>query len=138
MADEFDACFSEPAVCEKELRRDLWRQRCLDPLPKLSRRSRCAGDGFRKCAVFIDVDLVSSARACLRHFWPRLAPGGYWYTHEASFPRYVRGLLDPDWWHENLGADPPLIMGAGSGLSPLAASLAYFRKDAGRGSGTAA
>jgi hypothetical protein len=82
----------------------------------------------RPALVFIDVDLVSSARDCLLHLWPRLVPGGYWLTHEASFPRYIEGLQDARWWQEHLGEAPPPILGAGCGLSPLATSLAYFRK----------
>jgi len=78
--------------------------------------------------VFIDVDLISSALDCLENLWPRLEPGGLWLTHEASFPRYVEGLLDPNWWREHLDDDPPVMFGAGSGLSPLATALGYFRK----------
>ena len=78
--------------------------------------------------VYIDVDLISSAQDCLRHLWPRLLPGGYWFTHEASFPKYIEGMLDPVFWNECLSQAPPVIFGAGSGLSINAASVAYCRK----------
>jgi O-methyltransferase len=78
--------------------------------------------------VFTDVDYISSARDCLRALWPKLQPGGYWFTHEAMFLQYLEGLMDPKWWSENLGDVPPMVVGAGSGLSAAAPSLAYFRK----------
>ncbi|UCE43022.1 MAG: class I SAM-dependent methyltransferase [Candidatus Aminicenantes bacterium] len=78
--------------------------------------------------VFIDVDLVSSARDCLRALWPLLKPGGYFFTHEAMYPSYIEGILDREWWRENLDQCPPVIFGAGSGLSPIADTIAYMRK----------
>lgn len=78
--------------------------------------------------VFIDVDYISSARECLRHLWPRLASGGFWFTHEASFLSYLQGMMDPGWWHQVLGQCPPLVLGAGTGLSAAAPSLACFQK----------
>ena len=65
--------------------------------------------------VFIDVDLVSSARECLKVLWPLLKPKGYFFTHEAIYPDYIEGILDRDWWQESIGQCPPLIYGAGSG-----------------------
>lgn len=82
----------------------------------------------RPAFVFIDVDLISSARDCLQYLWPRLAPNGYWFTHEAIYPEYISGILDAEWWHDTLGECPPIIMGGGSGLSQIAESLAYFQK----------
>jgi O-methyltransferase len=78
--------------------------------------------------VFIDVDYISSARDCLRALWPKLAAGGLWFTHEAMFLHYLEGLMDAKWWQEHLGQAPPLLVGAGSGLSAAAPSIAYFRK----------
>lgn len=79
--------------------------------------------------VFIDVDLISSARDCLKYLWPKLIPGGYWFTHEAVFPQYIKGILDVTWWQETLRESPPVIFGAGSGLSSIAVGLAYFQKE---------
>jgi len=78
--------------------------------------------------VFIDVDLVSSARDCIKVLWPSLKAGGYFFTHEAMYPSYITGILDRIWWRENLGQCPPVIFGAGSGLSPIADTIAYMRK----------
>jgi hypothetical protein len=78
--------------------------------------------------VYTDVAIISSARDCLKYLWPRLKYGGYWFTHEASYMEYILGTFDFAWWLEALGQPPPLIIGAGSGLSILSPSLAYLRK----------
>jgi len=84
--------------------------------------------GVEPAFVFIDVDLVSSARDCIRVLWPLLKPGGYFFTHEAMYPSYIEGILDRGWWRENLNQCPPVIFGAGSGLSPIADTIAYMKK----------
>lgn len=79
-------------------------------------------------AILLDVDLISSARDCLKSLWPRLKPGGYVFTHEAESETYMQGLMDKAWWKTHLKECPPLIFGAGSSLSPVAEGLALFRK----------
>jgi O-methyltransferase len=78
--------------------------------------------------VFIDVDLISSARDCLRYLWPRSTANCYWFTHEAGYPDYIAGIMSRDWWREVMRQEPPIIWGAGSGLSSLVETLAYFKK----------
>lgn len=80
--------------------------------------------------VFIDVDYVSSARDCLQYLWPRLLPGGYFFTHEANFLDYVNGITDSSWWHEALLQCPPLLYGARFGVDRMAPALGYFYKPA--------
>lgn len=87
-----------------------------------------AGFDVQPAFVFIDVDLVSSARDCIQVLWPLLKPGGLFFTHEAMYPSYIDGILDKDWWRETLDQCPPVIFGAGSGLSPIADTIAYMRK----------
>ncbi len=78
--------------------------------------------------VFLDVDLISSARDCLKYLWPQTVTDGLWFTHEACYPNYIRAILDSDWWQSSLDESPPVIFGAGSGLSECATGLAYFTK----------
>jgi hypothetical protein len=85
---------------------------------------------IRPALVFLDVDLVESARTCLLHLWPRLCDGGQFFTHEASSITFLRGLTDPAWWQTHFRRCPPLLLGAGFGFGPLAKNLAYFAKDA--------
>jgi hypothetical protein len=79
--------------------------------------------------VFMDVDLIESARTCMKALWPRLQPGGIFFTHEAGMATFLEGLLDPEWWHSNLASCPPLLIGAGFGHGPQAKHLGYFLKN---------
>jgi O-methyltransferase len=81
------------------------------------------------CA-FVDVDLISSARDCLRALWPRLVPGGRLYLHEARDLRFIQGVTERSWWEKELGQSTPLLIGAGFGCGDCAPQLAYFDKTA--------
>ncbi len=72
--------------------------------------------------VFMDVDLVSSALCALKYLWPRLIPGGIWFTHEARVRTFVEAVT-----HAMPGQ---VLWGAGYGMSPRAANLAYWIKPA--------
>jgi O-methyltransferase len=80
--------------------------------------------------AFIDVDLTSSMRDCIRHIWPRLADGGVIYTDDSCDMEVVRVWFDEAWWRETLGTRAPGYVGSGCGL-PLAlggSSLGYVQK----------
>ena len=79
--------------------------------------------------VFMDVDYVSSAQDCIKYLWPRLKQNGYFFTHEAHLENYIKGCMDRNWWRETLGECPPLIYGAGGGVSPIVTGLAFFKKE---------
>ena len=66
--------------------------------------------------VFTDVDLQSSLETCLKHLWPQVVPGSYWFTHEAHQREIAWLFFDESWWNEHLRTDPPMLKGAGSGL----------------------
>jgi hypothetical protein len=115
-----------------EVKENVRRYGCLDVcefVPGFFQESLANLD-VHPAFVFIDVDYVSSARACLKHLWPRLEAGGYWFTHEATFPEYLDGLLNGELWHLHFGECPPVLIGGGSGLALNAPSIAYFRKPA--------
>jgi O-methyltransferase len=78
--------------------------------------------------VFMDVDLIESGHDALQHLWPRLRPGGRYFTHEATARTFVYGLLDPEWWHQTMKRCPPILFGAGHGFGPHALNLAYLEK----------
>jgi len=77
--------------------------------------------------VLMDVDLIESARDCLRHLWPRLT-GPSFFTHEAIHETYMEGILDAQWWQETLGCGPPETDGVATGLHPAADCLAALRR----------
>lgn len=114
----------------EEVEGNIGKYGCLDVcelVPGFFEDSLRDLDSSPACVV-IDVDLISSARDCLKHLWPRTSKNGIWFTHEAGFPDYIAGIMDADWWQSTLGEAPPIVFGAGSGLSECAASLAYFVK----------
>jgi hypothetical protein len=117
-----------------EVKENIARYGCIEVcefIPGFFETSLAALD-ISPAMVFIDVDLVSSARDCFRHLWHRLAPGGYWFTHEAGMSDYIYGVFDCDFWRTELGECPPVILGAGSGLSVNSASLALIQKGGGK------
>lgn len=79
--------------------------------------------------VLMDVDLIESARTCLRYLWPRLT-GPEFFTHEAIHQTYLKGILDRPWWEQTLGCSPPELEGAATGLHPAADCLAVLRHPA--------
>jgi hypothetical protein len=80
--------------------------------------------------AFLDVDLVSSMRDCIRHIWPLVADGGLVFTDDSLDMEVVRVWFDDNWWRETLGERSPGYVGSGCGLplAPDSSSLGYARK----------
>ncbi len=113
-----------------EVKRNIEKTGCIDVcdfVPGFYSESLQNVTAAPACVV-MDVDLISSARDCLKHLWAKTAQNGLWFTHEAHFPYYISGILDAEWWKCAFNEAPPVIFGAGSGLSECASSLAYFKK----------
>lgn len=66
--------------------------------------------------AFIDVDLVSSTRDCLKAIWPLMSSGGVIVTDDAPDLNVAKVYFDDHWWRENLGCDAPGLIGAGCGV----------------------
>lgn len=66
--------------------------------------------------AFLDVGLRESAETCLEELWPVLQPGGWLFTHEAKHVEIAGLFFDREWWLDHLDAEPPGLVGAGSGL----------------------
>jgi O-methyltransferase len=64
-------------------------------------------------AAYLDVDLVLSNRVCLRHLYPRLAPGGVLYLQDGHLPLVIELLRDERDWKEEVGCRLPAIDGFG-------------------------
>jgi O-methyltransferase len=80
--------------------------------------------------AFVDVDLTSSMKDCIRHLWPRLGDQGMIYTDDSCDMEVVRVWFDDAWWQRELGERAPGYVGSGCGL-PVAvggSSLGYSRK----------
>ena len=77
--------------------------------------------------VFIDVDIISSAKICIKHFWPKLQ-GTRFYTHEACLKTYMNEVLNKDWWKQSFNENVPECIGKVNGYYD-AQCLAYLKKE---------
>jgi len=70
-----------------------------------------------KCVqIFVDVDYRRSLETCVKHLWPLLQDEGFFYTHEAQHMEIASLFFSESWWKENGDAEPPGLVGAGSGI----------------------
>ena len=79
---------------------------------------------------FLDVDLASSTRDCLRYLWPLMVEDALIYTDDAADLDVVRVFFDEAWWQATLGCAAPGYVGSGCGLplNPRSSSIGYTRK----------
>lgn len=59
--------------------------------------------------IFLDVDLATSTRTCLRYLYPLLQPGCVLYSHDAAFPRVREVFADEPFWRDVVGAPMPTV-----------------------------
>ena len=80
--------------------------------------------------AFLDVDLESSTRDCLRSLWPLLAEGCAIYCDDAADLDVVKVYFDETWWQDTLNCSAPGLVGSGCGLplSPRFSTIGYTRK----------
>jgi O-methyltransferase len=64
-------------------------------------------------AAYIDVDLASSTRSCLKYLWPLLTPGGIIFSQDGHLPLVLKVLADTDFWNKELGCVSPEVVGMG-------------------------
>jgi O-methyltransferase len=82
----------------------------------------------RMAFVFADVDLSNSARDCFTALWPRLSDGGVYATHDAAYVKVLQEFYNPILWSSQWKAVPPILFGAGYGLSDESPHLGYMVK----------
>ncbi len=63
--------------------------------------------------AYLDVDLVSSTRTCLRYLYPLLEPGGSIFSQDAHLPLIIDLLKSDAFWREEVGCEVPAIEGLG-------------------------
>ncbi len=71
--------------------------------------------GFEEpiAAAYVDVDLASSTRTCLKYLYPRLSPGGVLVSQDGDFPLVVDVFDDDRFWRTEVGCEKPPIEGLG-------------------------
>jgi len=65
------------------------------------------------CVVFLDVDLPSSTRDCLKYLYPLLISGGVLFSHDGHIPSVVDVYNDDIFWQKEVCCDKPYIQGLG-------------------------
>lgn len=63
------------------------------------------------CAAYIDVDLASSTRTCLKHLYPLVEPGGVLFSQDGHLPLVVDVLDDDEFWLREVGCSKPPMVG---------------------------
>lgn len=75
-----------------------------DTMPNLRRRI---------AAAYVDVDLASSTRTCIKYLWPLIIPGGVLYSQDGDFPLVIEVLSSDEFWETEVGCKKPFIEGLG-------------------------
>lgn len=65
------------------------------------------------CAVYLDIDLASSTRTCLKYLYPLIVPGGVLFSQDGAFPLVVEVFDSNEFWEKEVGCKKPKIEGLG-------------------------
>tara|TARA_B110000027_G_C16102667_1_gene293829 strand:+ start:637 stop:1371 length:735 start_codon:yes stop_codon:yes gene_type:complete len=75
-----------------------------DSLPKFNKKI---------LAAYIDVDLASSTKTCLKYLYPLIVPGGVICSQDGDFPLVIDVINNDNFWEAELGVKKPQIIGLG-------------------------
>jgi len=64
-------------------------------------------------AIYLDVDLASSTRTCLKYLYPLLVPGGVLYSQDGHLPLVIDVFKDDEFWKKEVSYPKPHIEGLG-------------------------
>ena len=64
--------------------------------------------------AYIDTDLASSTKTCLKYLYPLLVPGGVLISQDGDFPIVVEVFKDKRFWEEEVGVPLPNVEGLGT------------------------
>ena len=68
--------------------------------------------------AYLDVDLASSTRTCLKYLYPLLAHGGAIYSQDGDFPLVIEVFKDENFWINEVGCSGmPAIEGLGKKIT---------------------
>jgi len=63
--------------------------------------------------AYLDVDLASSTRACLKYLYPLIIPGGILYSQDGDIPLVAEVFRDERFWEAEVGFNMPDIENLG-------------------------
>lgn len=64
-------------------------------------------------AIYLDVDLASSTKTCLKQLWPQLVDEGILFSQDGHLSKVVEVLDDNEFWEEEIGFSKPTFKGLG-------------------------
>jgi O-methyltransferase len=64
-------------------------------------------------AGYVDVDLASSTRTCMKYLFPHLVPGGVIFSQDGHLPLVINVLDDDYFWENEVGVKRPRMVGLG-------------------------
>lgn len=66
---------------------------------------------FKKpiCTAYVDVDLESSTRTCLKYLYPLLVPSGVIFSQDGHLPWIIKVLDDDNFWQKEVYSNKPSI-----------------------------
>lgn len=81
--------------------------------------------------IFLDVDLLSSTKTCIKYLWPYLKDGQKVFTDDSCDLNNVKIWFDDFWWNETFNENAPGYIGSGCGLpiNQKYSSLGYVIKN---------
>jgi O-methyltransferase len=66
--------------------------------------------------LFIDVDLLSSTKTCIKNLWKKVINRRYVFTDDSCDLDNVKIWFDNNWWKKSLNLTAPGYVGSGCGL----------------------
>jgi O-methyltransferase len=81
--------------------------------------------------IFLDVDLLSSTKTCIKYLWPYLKNEQKVFTDDSCDLNNVKIWFDDNWWKETFNETAPGYIGSGCGLpiNQKYSSLGYAIKN---------
>lgn len=65
------------------------------------------------CVAYVDVDLESSSRTCLKYLYPLLIPKGVMFSQDGHLPWVIKVLDDNNFWQKEVCSNKPLMKDLG-------------------------
>lgn len=65
------------------------------------------------CTAYVDVDLETSTRTCLRYLYPLLVPSGVLFSQDGHLPLIIKLLSADEFWEREVGQSKPRMIGLG-------------------------
>ncbi|MBV9302341.1 MAG: class I SAM-dependent methyltransferase [Acidobacteriaceae bacterium] len=63
--------------------------------------------------AYLDVDLASSTKTCLKHLWPQIPAGGTLFSQDGHLPLVLKVFADDAFWRHEVNTTKPAVLGFG-------------------------